>query len=138
MHVISTFDSPEFLAKIIKSGKFDCNEKTDSGYDFEINGTPLIIALKNKRFDNFDLILNHYKDKLDLKLADSEGKSVVDYCKEFQYNKKVCCKNCMKLMKVLIFLKFLNKYLFFIIINNNDCPIFIIIIMFSKYFYKTM
>ena len=46
-HVISTFDSPEFLAKIIKSGKFDCNEKTDPGYDFEINGTPLIIVLKN-------------------------------------------------------------------------------------------
>lgn len=83
MHVISTFDSPEFLPKIIKSGKFDCNEKTDPSYDFEINGTPLIIALKNKRFDNFDLILNHYKDKLDLKLTDREGKSVVDYCKEF-------------------------------------------------------
>lgn len=80
MHVISSFDEPELLLELIESGQFDVNELTDSGVTNNLNGTPLIIALKNNRIENFNLLVNHYGQKLNLDLADGKGKKVIHYC----------------------------------------------------------
>lgn len=86
LHILAYSDSNDLLKKLIQSNQFDINKPTDEHVESKLNGTPLIIALKNNQLKNLYLLLDYYKSQLDLSIYDRNGKAAVHYCLELANN----------------------------------------------------
>ena len=109
MHILSSFNQPELLNKLIESNQFDVNEQTAPDVENKMNGTPLIIALKNNQLENFNLLVDRYQNELNLNLLDSNGMAAIHYCLYLNDERSSSLKKLLEIDETIVNLKTNNK-----------------------------